>query len=132
MIETLLDLLAVGLIALGLIVTGVTVFGVVRMKGLYVRLQAASKAAMLGTVAILAASIGTGDGATIARAVIVILFLLLTTPVAAHAIVQAAYRRDRRAVETEADADLPATTPLARQEQPRGHALDRRDRGRGG
>ena len=44
MIETLRDLLAVGLIALGLIVTGVTVFGVVRMKGLYVRLQAASKA----------------------------------------------------------------------------------------
>lgn len=97
MIETLLDVVSVALIALGLTVTGVTVIGVVRMKGLYVRLQAASKAAMLGTVAILAASIGTGDGTTIARAAIVILFLLLTTPVAAHAIVQAAYRRDQEA-----------------------------------
>ena len=95
MIETLLELLGVALIGLGLLVTGITVFGVVRMKGLYVRLQAASKAAMLGTVAILAASIGTGDGTTIARAVIVILFLLLTTPVAAHAIGQAAYRSER-------------------------------------
>lgn len=96
MIETALEVVGVALIALGLVVTAVTVYGVVRMNGLYVRLQAASKAAMLGTVAILAGSVGTGDGTTIARAVIVILFLLLTTPVAAHAIVQAAYRRDRR------------------------------------
>lgn len=100
MIATTLDVLSVVLIALGLVVTGVTVLGVVRMQGLYVRLQAASKAAMLGTVAILAASIGSGDGRLIARAVIVILFLLLTTPVAAHAIVQAAYRRDRQAAES--------------------------------
>lgn len=124
MIDTLLDVLAVGLIALGLLVTGVTVYGVVRMQGLYVRLQAASKAAMLGTVAILAASIGTGDGSTIARAVIVILFLLLTTPVAAHAIVQAAYRRDREAAETGDDVDKPRTTPIPGQETPRGHALE--------
>lgn len=99
MIDTVLDVLSVALIILGLVVTGVTVFGVVRMKGLYVRLQAASKAAMLGTVAILAASIGTGEGTTIARATIVILFLLLTTPVAAHAIIQAAHRRDQEAKE---------------------------------
>lgn len=95
MIESALDLLGIALITLGLTVTGVTIYGVVRMKGLSVRLQAASKAAMLGTVAILAASVGTGDGNTIARAAIVILFLLLTTPVAAHAIIQAAYRRDQ-------------------------------------
>ncbi len=50
---------------------------------------------MLGAVAILAASIGTRDGAIVARAVVVALFLLLTTPIAAHAIAQAAYRRDR-------------------------------------
>ena len=124
MIETLLDILAVALIGLGLLVTGVTVFGVVRMKGLYVRLQAASKAAMLGTVAILAGSIGTGDGRTIARALIVILFLLLTTPVAAHAIVQAAYRRDREAAESEDDLDRPRTTPIPGQKNPRGHALE--------
>lgn len=95
MIGTLLDILGVGLIVIGVTVMAITVYGVVRMKGLYVRLQAASKAAMLGAVAILAASVGTGDNATIARAVIVSLFLLLTTPVAAHVIAQSAYRRDQ-------------------------------------
>lgn len=95
MIASVLEGLGVALIALGIATTAVTVYGVVRMSGLYTRLQAASKASMLGAVAILAASIGTRDGATIARAVVVALFLLLTTPVAAHAIAQAAYRRDR-------------------------------------
>lgn len=97
MIGTLLEALGVTLIALGIVVTAITVYGVVRMQGLYSRLQAASKAAMLGAVAILAASVGTRDGGTITRAVVVALFLLLTTPVAAHAIAQAAYRRDRAA-----------------------------------
>lgn len=92
-----LEGLGVALIVLGLLVTGVTVYGVVRMKGLYPRLQAASKASMLGAVAILAASVGTRDGATIARAAVVALFLLLTTPIAAHAIANAAYERDRAA-----------------------------------
>ncbi|ADB49637.1 monovalent cation/H(+) antiporter subunit G [Conexibacter woesei] len=94
-IDLALEVLGVALIALGIVVTGVTVYGVVRMRGLYPRLQAASKASMLGAVAILAASVGTRDGATIGRALVVSLFLLLTTPIAAHAIAQAAYRRDR-------------------------------------
>lgn len=94
-LDTLLEALGVGLIGLGVLVMGVTVYGVVRLKGLFPRLQAASKASMLGAVAILAASIGTRDGATIARAVVVALFLLLTTPIAAHAIANAAYEREK-------------------------------------
>lgn len=94
-LDLALQVIGVALIALGIVVTGVTVYGVVRMRGLYPRLQAASKASMLGAVAILAASVGTRDGATIGRALVVSLFLLLTTPIAAHAIAQAAYRRDR-------------------------------------
>lgn len=95
MIAAVLEAVGVALIALGIVVTAITVYGVVRMKGLYPRLQAASKASMLGSVAILAASVGTRDGGTIARAVVVALFLLLTTPVAAHAIANAAYVRAR-------------------------------------
>lgn len=110
MIGTLLEALGVALIVLGIAVTSVTVYGVVRLRGLYSRLQAASKASMLGTVAILAASVGTRDGATIARAAVVALFLLLTTPIAAHAIAQAAYRRDRYGAATDADADAGAAT----------------------
>ncbi len=105
MIDTLLAVLGVALIALGVSVIGVTVYGVIRLRGLYPRLQAASKGAMLGTVAILAASIGTGDGETIGRCVVVALFLLLTTPVAAHAIGQAAYRRDGAAEAETASGD---------------------------
>jgi multicomponent Na+:H+ antiporter subunit G len=105
MTATALEALGVALIALGIAVTAVTVYGVVRMSGLYTRLQAASKASMLGAVAILAASVGTRDGATIARAVVVALFLLLTTPVAAHAIAQTAYRRDRAGADAGSDAD---------------------------
>lgn len=95
MIEAVFELLGSALIVLGVVVTAITVYGVVRLKGLFTRLQVASKASMLGTVAILAASIGTRDGATIGRAFVVALFLLLTTPVAAHAIGQAAYRREQ-------------------------------------
>jgi multicomponent Na+:H+ antiporter subunit G len=112
---TALEALGVALIALGIAVTAVTVYGVVRMSGLYTRLQAASKASMLGAVAILAASVGTRDGATIARAVVVALFLLLTTPVAAHAIAQTAYRRDRASSEggSGADSDWGSTSMSA-------------------
>ena len=95
MIETALDVLAVMLLALGIAVMTITVYGVVRLRGLYPRLQAAGKAAMLGTVAILAASIGTGDGDTIVRSLVVALFLLFTTPVASHLIAKAAYRREQ-------------------------------------
>lgn len=98
MIDTLLEVVGVALVALGIVTIAVTVYGVVRMRGLYSRLQAASKASMLGAVAILAASIGSGDGAIVARAAVVALFLLLTTPIAAHAIAQAAYRRDSRSI----------------------------------
>lgn len=100
MIGDVLEILGVVLIALGVFVTGLSVYGVVRMRGLYARLHAASKASVMGTVAILAASIGTHDGAMVGRAVLVAAFLLLTAPVAAHVIANAAYRRERGVQET--------------------------------
>lgn len=96
----ILEVLGVVLIAVGLFVTGLSVYGVVRMKGLYARLHAASKASVMGTVAILAASIGMRDGAMVGRAVLVAAFLLLTAPIAAHVIANAAYRRERGVQET--------------------------------
>lgn len=109
MIDTLLEVLGVTLIALGIAVTTITVYGVVRLRGLYPRLQAAGKGPMLGTVAILAGSIGTADGATIGRSLVVALFLLLTTPVAAHVIARAAYRRDRETAEAGATGEQDET-----------------------
>jgi multicomponent Na+:H+ antiporter subunit G len=98
--DVMLEVLGVALIAVGVLVTGLSVYGVVRLKGLYARLHAASKSSVMGTVAILAGSIGTRDGAMAGRAALVAAFLLLTTPVAAHVIANAAYRRARGVQET--------------------------------
>lgn len=98
----ILEATGVVLIVVGVLVTVLSIVGVVRMRGLYARLHAASKASVMGTVAILAASIGTRDGSMIGRAILVAVFLLLTTPIAAHAIANAAYRRERGVQETAA------------------------------
>lgn len=81
------------LLLLGLLVMTVGVFGVVRLPDVYTQLHAASKAAFLGVVLLLAAACLNGDGATITKAVVVAGLLTLTTPVASHVIAQAALRR---------------------------------------
>ena len=75
------------------------------MPDAYTQLHAASKAVVLGVVAFLAASLAAGDGAIAARAVLIAIFLLLTTPVGAHAIARAAHARGE-----------PMRTPGARDE----------------
>ncbi len=81
------------LIMLGLLVTTLGVAGMFRMPDVYAELHAASKAVFLGIVAFLAPSLAMGDGASAARAALIAVFLLLTTPVGAHAIARAAYIR---------------------------------------
>jgi multicomponent Na+:H+ antiporter subunit G len=85
------DVLTTILVIGGLIILTLAVFGVVKMPDVYTRLHAASKAAVLGTLPFLLAAAFAGDLATITRAILIALFLLLTTPVAAHVIAQAAY-----------------------------------------
>jgi len=67
--------------------------GLVRLPDIYNRLQAATKCVTLGTCAIL---IGTallaGNGATSAKALLCTAFILLTSPVGAHALARAAHR----------------------------------------
>lgn len=101
MIGALLEWLGVALLAFGLLVCAVAVLGVIRLRGLYGRLHAAGKASALGVVAVLAASVGGGSVEIAARAALVAAFLLLTAPVAAHAIASAAYEAERREGERE-------------------------------
>jgi multicomponent Na+:H+ antiporter subunit G len=69
--------------------------GVIRMPDLYTRMQAASKASTLGLACLLiGTAIELGDGASIARAVSIAAFIMLTTPVAAHAVARAAALTD--------------------------------------
>lgn len=66
--------------------------GIIRMPDLYSRIQAATKAATLGVgCIILAMAIHFVDLAITVRALLVIAFLFLTQPVAAHVIGRAAY-----------------------------------------
>jgi multicomponent Na+:H+ antiporter subunit G len=66
--------------------------GVLRMPDLFMRMQAATKGATLGAgCMLLSVAVHFGDLAVATRALLVIAFLLLTAPVAAHMIARAAY-----------------------------------------
>ena len=78
---------------LGLLLLTVGVYGVVRLPDVYTQLHSASKAGFLGVAALLAAAAVSGEGAIIARALVIVALLAVTTPVAAHAIARAAHRR---------------------------------------
>ncbi len=89
-------LLADALVVLGVLVMTIGFYGVFRMPDTYTQLHAASKAVFLGVIALLVASAATGDAAVMARSVLIGVFLVLTTPVAAHVIGRAAYMQDER------------------------------------
>jgi multicomponent Na+:H+ antiporter subunit G len=88
----ILDLLAVGLVLIGgafMLLAGV---GVVRMPDLFMRMQAATKGATLGAgCLLLAVAIHFRNIDVSARALLVIVFIFMTAPVAAHMIARAAY-----------------------------------------
>jgi multicomponent Na+:H+ antiporter subunit G len=66
--------------------------GVVRMPDLFTRMHVATKSATLGVgCVILSVAIYFGDLAVFTRALLVILFFLLTAPVGAHLIGRAGY-----------------------------------------
>jgi multicomponent Na+:H+ antiporter subunit G len=79
-------LIADALIVLGLAILTIGVYGVVRMPDVYTQLHAASKAGFLGIAALLASGTVSGDGSIVARAILTVVLLSLTTPVAAHAV----------------------------------------------
>lgn len=66
--------------------------GVVRMPDLFMRMQAATKAATLGAgCMLLAVAVYFGELTVVTRALLVTAFVFLTAPVAAHMIARAAY-----------------------------------------
>ncbi|MCI5226588.1 MAG: monovalent cation/H(+) antiporter subunit G [Candidatus Electrothrix sp. AX2] len=67
--------------------------GLVRMPDLFLRMSASTKAATLGVgTTLLGVAVYFNDFATFIRAGAIIVFLLLTAPVAAHLIGRAAYQ----------------------------------------
>lgn len=67
--------------------------GVLRLPDLYTRMHAASKAgAVGGGLVLLAVALLCFDAAVALRAIIAVVFLLLTTPLAAHLLARASHR----------------------------------------
>ena len=87
------------LLVLGAAFSLVAAIGVLRLPDLYTRMHAASKAgAVGGGLVLLAVAVMSFDAGVVMRAIIGIVFLLLTTPVSAHLLARASYRvRDHSA-----------------------------------
>ena len=85
------------LLVAALVVTGTTfvllaAIGVVRMPDVYMRMQVSTKGASLGAgCLLLAVPVFFGDVAIGVRALLIIVFIFLTTPISAHMLARAAY-----------------------------------------
>jgi multicomponent Na+:H+ antiporter subunit G len=84
---------ATALVVTGSIFSFLAALGILRLPDLYTRMHAASKAGAVGAgLMLLGVALASLEGAVILRALLGILFLLLTTPVSAHLLARAAYR----------------------------------------
>ena len=108
MIAELARYLGALLVLAGALFSLIAAIGVLRLPDLYTRLHAASKAGAIGAglrwrhlgadgaigagLILLAVAVVSFDGAVVLRALLGIVFLLLSTPVAAHLLARAAYR----------------------------------------
>lgn len=80
-------------IVVGLIFDFLGCIGLIRLPDVYTRLQATTKCVTLGTCSILlGVVILKGFCTTSIKALLAIVFLLLTSPVAAHALARGAYK----------------------------------------
>ncbi|MFH1776980.1 MAG: monovalent cation/H(+) antiporter subunit G [Candidatus Omnitrophota bacterium] len=87
------DIAGLLFISLGLLFDLVGCLGLVRLPDVYNRLQAATKCVTLGTCSILFGTfLVVGPTAAGLKALLCIVFVALTSPVAAHAIARGAHR----------------------------------------
>lgn len=86
-----LEWIICALVLFGLTMTTVAVVGMYRLPGIYMRLHAASKTALIGAGPVLIGLALLGDGPIAGRALLIGVFLIITTPVAAHVIAQTAF-----------------------------------------
>lgn len=88
----IVDIVSSFLMFSGAVFSFIAALGILRMPDLFLRMQAAAKTGTLGVgCTILAVATYFGDLAVTTRAGLVILFLFLTAPVAAHMIARAGY-----------------------------------------
>jgi len=88
----MIDIAGYILIAIGILFDIFGCIGLVRFPDVYNRLQASTKCVTLGTIMLLVGvALLSGIGPTTSRAVICAVFILITSPAAAHAIAKGSY-----------------------------------------
>lgn len=95
-LETIAPFVVDAIVIMAVIVMTIGVFGLATMHDVYIKLHAASQAVVLGAIALMVASFASLDSGVILRALLIIFALLITAPVSAHAIANAAIRRQER------------------------------------
>ncbi|MDZ7713260.1 MAG: monovalent cation/H(+) antiporter subunit G [Rhodovibrio sp.] len=86
------EIIAGVIILIGSFFVFVAAVGIVRMPDVYVRMHAATKAGTLGSgLLLLAVAVQAEELDVVLRAVAAVLFLIATTPVAAHLLGRASY-----------------------------------------
>jgi multicomponent Na+:H+ antiporter subunit G len=90
----LLDIVAVVLLGGGLTLVTIGLYGMLRLDDILHQLHAAALITGPGIVLILLAAVGSRNAEIMTSAALVLLFVLVTSPLSAHAIAQAALRRD--------------------------------------
>ncbi|MHC4482077.1 MAG: monovalent cation/H(+) antiporter subunit G [Planctomycetota bacterium] len=86
------DIIGYILIIIGILFDIFGCIGLVRFPDVYNRLQASTKCVTLGTILLLlGVALAAGSGATGGKAIICAVFILITSPTAAHAIAKGAY-----------------------------------------
>jgi multicomponent Na+:H+ antiporter subunit G len=90
----ILDLVALGLLFGGLTLVTIGLYGMLRLDDMLHQLHAAALVTGPGIVLILLAALGSRNAEIMTSAALLLLFVLVTSPLSAHAIAQAALRRD--------------------------------------
>ena len=89
----ILELSLAALVLLGGFFAFIAGLGILRLPDVLIRMHATTKAGTLASgLIMLAVAIAFADAPTVARAVAIVVFLLITAPVAAHMIGRAAFR----------------------------------------
>lgn len=89
----MIDLIMSFLILTGGFFAFVAALGIVRLPDVLIRMHASTKAGTLASGLIMAAvAVYFGDTSTVAKCIVIVVFLLITAPVGAHMIGRAAFR----------------------------------------
>jgi multicomponent Na+:H+ antiporter subunit G len=88
----MIHLLVAALVVIGTTFILLASVGLVRMPDVYMRMQVSTKGASLGAgCVLLAVPVFFGDMGVAVRALLIIVFIFLTTPISAHMLARAAY-----------------------------------------